>query len=151
VRFVGRSILLLVTVALPTVAARAAETIRGPIEGSVARVIDGDTLEFVAHVWLGLSLTTHVRVRGIDTPEVRGACPREKEMAAQATAYLNALTGAGVTVANVSDDKYFGRVIADVITTSGADVRTAMIASGLARPYDGGASQSWCVVAATGG
>lgn len=134
--------------ALGALDARAAETIRGPVEGSVTRVIDGDTLEFVAHVWLGLSLTTHVRVRGIDTPEVRGDCPREKELAAIATRRLGELTRLGASIANVSDDKYFGRVVADVITAGGVDVGTAMIAAGLARAYNGGARQSWCVVSA---
>ena len=65
-RFVERSILIAAAVALPATGVCAAETIKGPIQGSVSRVIDGDTLEFVAHVWLGLNLTTHVRVRGID-------------------------------------------------------------------------------------
>ena len=134
--------------ALPSAGAEAAESIQGPIQGIVSRVIDGDTLEFVAHVWLGLNLTTAVRVRGIDTPEVRGACQREKDMAAKATRRLNELTAAGVSIANVSDDKYFGRVIADVTAANGTDVRAAMIASGLARPYDGGTRQPWCEVVA---
>jgi endonuclease YncB( thermonuclease family) len=128
--------------------ATAAESIKGPIQGIVTRVIDGDTVEFVAHVWLGLNLTTHVRVRGIDTPEVAGKCAAEKAKAAEATRRLIELTATGITIANVSDDKYFGRVIADVTTAAGTDVRTAMIASGLARAYDGGTRQPWCEVVA---
>jgi micrococcal nuclease len=147
VRLKGIALAAMFAAALPA-PGRAAESITGPVQGIVSRVIDGDTLEFVAHVWLGLNLTTAVRVRGIDTPEVRGACQREKDMAARATRRLNELTSAGVTIANVSDDKYFGRVIADVTAANGTDVRTAMIASGLARPYDGGTRQPWCEVVA---
>jgi endonuclease YncB( thermonuclease family) len=130
--------------------AHAAEALKGPIEGVVVRVIDGDTLEFVAHVWLGLNLTTGVRVRGIDTPEIRGACAREKDLAAKATRRLSELATGGVRIANIADDKYFGRVVADVTTLNGTDVKTAMIASGLARPYDGGSRQPWCDVVSAG-
>jgi endonuclease YncB( thermonuclease family) len=136
--------------ALLATAPSAADTLRGPVAGIVVRAIDGDTLEFVAHVWLGLNLTTDVRVRGIDTPEVRGACAREKDLAAKATRRLSELTAGGVTIANVADDKYFGRVVADVTTSTGTDVKAAMIASGLARPYDGGTRQPWCEVVSAG-
>jgi endonuclease YncB( thermonuclease family) len=124
----------------------ATESLRGPIDGKVVRAIDGDTLEFVAHVWLGLELTTAVRVRGIDAPEVNGACLTEKELARQATQRLSELTASGVVITNVADDKYFGRVTADVTTLSGTDVGTAMIRSGPARPYDGGARVPWCAI-----
>lgn len=131
--------------------AMAAEAIGGPVDGAVTRVVDGDTFEFVAHVWLGLALTVHVRVRGIDTPEVRGKCPREKELASLATAQLGELLVRGAVLVHVGDDKYFGRVVADVIGAGGTDVAVAMIASGLARPYDGGTRASWCDASAVGG
>jgi micrococcal nuclease len=120
------------------------EAIQGPVAGTVVRVIDGDTFEFSAHVWLGLDLTTHVRVRGIDTPEIHGKCTEEKAAAVAASERLRALISGGVTIANVAEDKYFGRVVADVTTTLGGDVGAAMIATGLARPYDGRTRQSWC-------
>src|SRR5262245_60155482 len=145
--FDGRAILAAVAV-LMIPGAHAAETLKGPVEGVVVRVIDGDTLEFVAHVWLGLKLTTNVRLRGIDTPKSRGARAREKGLDAKATRKLNELATGGVVIANVADDKYFGRVVADVTTSNGTDVKAAMIASGLARPYDGGTRQPWCEVVA---
>ena len=144
-RTTGFSVTAIAAVVLST-SAIAAESISGPIEGVVTRVIDGDTVEFVAHVWLGLNLTTHVRVRGIDTPEVAGKCAAEKTRAAEATRRLADLTASGISIANVADDKYAGRVIADVTTATGTDVKAAMIASGLARPYDGSARQPWCEV-----
>ena len=39
----------------------------------------------------------------------------------------------------IDDDKYFGRVVADVVTASGLSVGDWMLGTGLVRPYDGGA------------
>jgi endonuclease YncB( thermonuclease family) len=39
-------------------------------------------------------------------------------------------------------------VIADVTTTAGDDVARAMLASGHARPYAGGARRHWCAAKA---
>lgn len=135
---------LTLALALIATAAQAAETIPGPVFGSVVRVVDGDTFKFAAHIWLGLVVTVDVRLRGIDAPEVHGACAAERTLAAQATARLTELTKAGVVIRNVGDDKYFGRVVADVFTPEGVEVGEALIVSGVARPYEGGTRQPWC-------
>ena len=49
-----------------------------------------------------------------------------------------------LTVLRVGLDKYGGRVLADAATRSVPDISTAMLATGLARPYGGGKRQSWC-------
>lgn len=124
----------------------AAEEVAGPVKAEVLRVIDGDTIEIRAQIWLGLALTSHVRIRGIDTPEMRGACLEEKALAAAARDRLAELAGGTIRLANISDDKYFGRVLADVTASDGTDLGSAMLASGLARPYDGGTRGDWCPV-----
>lgn len=126
--------------------ALAAEEVAGPVQADVVRVIDGDTIEISAQVWLGLRLTSHVRIRGIDTPELRGECASEKAMAAQARDRLTRLAGASISIAHIADDKYAGRVIADAAAADGTDLRDATLASGLARPYDGGTRGDWCAV-----
>jgi micrococcal nuclease len=63
----------------------AGEEVAGPVRADVVRVLDGDTIEISAQVWLGLRLTSHVRIRGIDTPEIRGECASEKLMAAHSS------------------------------------------------------------------
>jgi endonuclease YncB( thermonuclease family) len=139
--------LLLATLAAAAMPARpaAAESIAGPVPAEVVAVVDGDTLKVRAHVWLGMSIDVLVRIRGIDTPELRARCPGERSMAEQATGELGrAVTDGRVSLANVEGDKYYGRVLADVVTPSGADLREVMMASGLARSYDGGARQGWC-------
>jgi endonuclease YncB( thermonuclease family) len=125
---------------------RAADQLPGPINAEVVRVIDGDTIEIKALVWLGLELTSHVRIRGIDTPEIRGKCREEKTLAAAARDRLTELAGNAVRLANIAQDKFGGRVDADVANAGGIDLKTAMLRTGLARPYDGGTRADWCPV-----
>ena len=141
---------VLMALALVTGAAGAEgrERLAGPVVADVQRVIDGDTLVVTAPVWLGIVVTASVRLRGIDTPELRGHCPREKELAQQAQAYLADKATAQVRLTNIEGDKYYGRVEADVATVPGGlSLAQAMLASGLARPYDGGKRGDWCGLA----
>ena len=128
--------------------ARAAERLSGPVAGLVTQVIDGDTLEVRVLVWLDQEVVTRVRIDGIDTPEKRGKCQREKDMAEQARQLTETLLAEpGVTLHDIQHDKYGGRVRARVLTRSGRDVGEQLIAAGLARPYGGKARQTWCSVA----
>ena len=52
--------------------------------------------------------------------------------------------GTVVDLQNIKDDKYLGRINANVILPDGRDVGQIMIDSGLARPYSGGKRQPWC-------
>ena len=52
----------------------------------VVRVVDGDTIEVNAHYWPGHTWRGKVRLRGIDTPELRGKCEIETLMALDANA-----------------------------------------------------------------
>jgi micrococcal nuclease len=129
-----------------------AETISGPVAADVIRVIDGDTLAVRARIWIGLDLVVSARIRGIDTPELNGKCDREKALAAAARTHLVAVVATGkLRMRQIENDKYAGRVVADIVTDDGADLREAMLESGLARPYDGGGRDPWCGVASLGG
>jgi endonuclease YncB( thermonuclease family) len=133
-------------------AARDAETVwrragnpdvRHPVD--VIRTIDGDTFEARVHLQPGLNLTTRVRLRGIDAPELKASCPQELQMAESATDALRALLGEGeVTISNIGPDKYSGRVDADVATRMTPNVSAAMLAAGHARSYNGGHRSGWC-------
>ena len=48
--------------------------VRHPVD--VIRTIDGDTFEARVHLPPDLDLTTRVRLRGIDAPELKAACPQ---------------------------------------------------------------------------
>lgn len=131
--------------ALPAGRAMSAEMLEGPFPARVIEVVDGDSLRVVVQVWLGQHIETLVRIRGIDTPEQRGACPGESAAAQLATAALSRLVGPGpVVLSRIAGDKYFGRVLADVTSDDGVSLAEAMLHSGLARAYDGRARRAWC-------
>jgi endonuclease YncB( thermonuclease family) len=116
---------------------------RHPVD--VVRTIDGDTFEARVHVSPELNLTTRVRLRGIDAPELKASCPQELQMAEAATGALRSLLGEGdVTIFNIGPDKYSGRVVAEVATRRTGNVSTAMLAAGHARRYGGGHRNGWC-------
>jgi endonuclease YncB( thermonuclease family) len=118
---------------------------RAAYPAQVLRVVDGDTFEARVSVWPGLEITTKVRLRGIDAPELRARCTDEQAKAQAARAALVALLGEGaVAVSQVTLDKYGGRVVADASTRRTPDVAAALLAAGHARPYGGGRRESWC-------
>ncbi len=133
----------------------AADRLAGPLPAQVVSVLDGDTLEVRVHIWLGQDLSTRVRLAGIDAPELKGKCDRERDLARRARAYLlarldPATAGAGaVRLRDVRYGKYAGRVLARVETLDGTDLGQGLLAAGLARPYDGRRRASWCEMAAT--
>ena len=65
----------------PALVAVAADRLAGPVQAEVLRVLDGDTGEVEARIWLGQTLRTLVRIRGADTPELHGKCARERDLA----------------------------------------------------------------------
>ena len=114
----------------------------------VVRVVDGDTFEARVHLWPGLEMTTRVRLRGVDAPEIKGACADEFRMAEAAGEMLRALLADGdVAIFNIGPDKYNGRVVADAATRRTPSVSSALLTSGHARPYQGGKRGGWCTAA----
>jgi endonuclease YncB( thermonuclease family) len=117
--------------------------LRHPVD--VIRTVDGDTFEARVHLEPGLDLNTRVRLRGIDAPELKAACPLELQMAEAASDALRTLLGEGqVTIFNIGPDKYSGRVVADVATRKTGNVSAALLAAGHARSYSGGHRNGWC-------
>jgi endonuclease YncB( thermonuclease family) len=111
----------------------------------VVRTIDGDTFEARVHLWPGLEMTTRVRLRGIDAPELKASCPQELQMAEAAGSALRGLLDEGeVTIYNIGPDKYNGRVVADAATRRTENVSAALLAGGFARRYGGGRREGWC-------
>lgn len=133
----------------PAVSAAAArEILAGPVPARVVEIVDGDTLVVRARIWLGHDVETRVRLAGIDAPELKGKCPRERSLARAARAFLAArLDGASVMLRDVRYGKYAGRVLARLETAADGDIGAALLAAGLARPYEGRRRLSWCETA----
>lgn len=109
-------------------------------------IFDGDTFSASVKLDTDVNITVRVRLINIDTPEMNGKCEREKLMAARARDVLSALIPRGTVVEldNIKDDKYLGRINANVFLPDGRDVGLILIDSGLGRPYKGGKRQPWC-------
>jgi endonuclease YncB( thermonuclease family) len=127
--------------------ARPAETTTSRMAhpAEVVRVLDGDTFEARVHLWPGLDVTTRVRLRGIDAPEMKARCGDERVRAEAARDALRAILDQGeVGVSRVTLDKYGGRVVADASTQATPDVSAALLGAGVARRYSGGHRDGWC-------
>ena len=124
--------------------AHAAAPMAGPVEARVIEVVDGDTIRVAARIWLGQDVETLVRIAGIDAPELRGRCTRERRMAAAARDLLARQLFGSVVLTAIANGTYAGLVVAHVALPRGADVAALLLEAGLARPYDGGARQPWC-------
>lgn len=108
---------------------------------------DGDTITVeIPGVHALLGREAKVRVRGIDTPEVKGKSPCEKDAARAARNLVEAelKRAQRIDLKHVEKDKYF-RILADV-SYDGKDLREILIKNRLANPYDGGtkAKTDWC-------
>ena len=114
----------------------------GPVRAEVMRIIDGDTFEVSARIWLGEAVDVRVRIEGIDAPELHANCAEELRRAEAGRDYLSRrIAGGEVELRDVRYDKYGGRIRA-VVRDDRGDVGAAMIAAGLARPYHGERRQS---------
>lgn len=123
----------------------AAEILPGPFAADVVRVVDGDTLDVSARVWLGQTVQVRVRLDGVDTPELRGRCAGERARAEQALNWLaDQVAGRSIALRQVRFGKYAGRIVARVELDDGQDLSVMLLQAGLARPYRGGKRVDWC-------
>jgi len=138
-------LLLLATAAKANPITKGETRLEGPIEATVIRVIDGDTIFVEAHVWLEQSIKTFIRLKGVDAAEKRAKCAYELEMANTATNFLKKeIEGKRVLLKNIDYGKYSRRVLADVLTQEREMVSEMLFERHLARYYNGGKRKSWC-------
>jgi len=107
--------------------------------GQVIKVYDGDTFTLAAYLPYNESplYRFSVRLRGIDTPEIKGGTEEEKSAAVLARTELsNMIMNKSVVLTNIGTEKY-GRILADVYV-EGVHVNQHMLDTKLALPYDGG-------------
>ena len=106
---------------------------------SIASIYDGDTFK----INLNCSLAVYcekvpVRVRGVDTPEIKGKTEREKKLAQKAKEFAKEfLSQEPINLSNCSRDKYF-RLLCDVKNGQGKDLAQELIKRDLGYSYDGG-------------
>ena len=113
----------------------------------VVYIVDGDT--FVGDVLLADKtevMSVKIRLRNVDTPEIHGSCESEIRRAEYAKQRLGELipVGSVVEIKNVKNDKYQGRIDANVFDSANRDVGSVLIKEKVGRSYSGGKRESWC-------
>ena len=139
-------IALLILLALSINATSLKNTIyKNAVVEKVTSIYDGDT--FRANIKdyppiVGKRMA--IRILGIDTPEMRGKCVKEKLLARDAKKLtVSLLRGANVIeLKNIKRGKYF-RLLADVYV-DGVSVADQLLKAGYAVRYDGGTKIDWC-------
>jgi len=111
----------------------------------VLRVYDGDTIFVnINKIPPVLGYDLGVRLRGIDTPEIRGKCDHEKELAKQAKILVLEKIIKNkykVDLKNCERGKYF-RIVCDVYAPD--NIGDMLIENNLAYDYEGGTKIDWC-------
>ena len=144
-RYRTRLIMFGITTLALAFAAQAA-ALEQRVPARVKRVIDGDTFKVEARVWPGITAQSNVRVRGVDTPEIRRAkCGEyERRRGLAARDFVRGVIGERVWLVNVGYGKFGRRVVASVLLADGRDLATLLLATGHALPYHGGRRPKWC-------
>jgi endonuclease YncB( thermonuclease family) len=111
---------------------------------SVVSVYDGDTIKVNISGYPDIiGKAVSIRVKGIDTPEMRDKRPKIKKLAKKARQFvLSRVRSAKVIeLKNVKRGKYF-RIVADVYI-NGVNLGDELIKAGLAKRYGGKKKAKW--------
>lgn len=123
------------------------------LKENIIRVYDGDTIYVnILGVPDVFGKNIGVRLKGIDTPEMRSKCAsadqRDLETAAAKAAkgfvenVIRISKGNHLVLSNVSRDKYF-RLLADVYVDD-VNLSDRLIEQGYGKAYFGGTKGDWC-------
>ena len=111
----------------------------------VISVYDGDTFRVdIESLPPIVGKNIPIRLNGVDTPEIRGKCQYEKDLALKARDFVrNKLANAKeIKLTKLQRGKYF-RVVADVMI-DGVSLEQELLENKLAYKYTGGKKSSWC-------
>ena len=115
------------------------------IVSKVISVYDGDTFRVdIDSLPPIVGKNIPIRLNGVDTPEIRGKCQYEKDLALKARDFVrNKLANAKeIKLTKLQRGKYF-RVVADVMV-DGVSLEKMLLDNELAYKYTGGKKSSWC-------
>jgi len=111
----------------------------------VISVYDGDTFRVdIASLPPIVGKNIAIRVSGVDTPEIRGKCQYEKNLALEARDFVRGklANAKEIKLTNLQRGKYF-RMVANVLV-DGVSLEQELLDNELAYEYSGGKKLSWC-------
>ena len=137
--------LLLITALLITFQVQAKPQYGTVTVSKVISVYDGDTFRVnIDSLPPIVGKNIAIRVNGVDTPEIRGKCQYEKNLALEARDFVRGkLSNAKeIKLINLQRGKYF-RVVANVLV-DGVSLEQELLDNKLAYRYGGGKKLNWC-------
>jgi len=111
----------------------------------VISVYDGDTFRVnIASLPPIVGKNIAIRVNGVDTPEIRGKCQYEKNLALEARDFVRGklANAKEIKLTNLQRGKYF-RVVANVLVDD-VSLEQELLDNKLAYEYSGGKKLNWC-------
>ena len=136
---------LILAAFVTTISAQAAPQYGTVTVSKVNSVYDGDTFRVdINSLPPIVGKNIPIRVNGVDTPEIRGKCQYEKNLALEARDFVrDKLSNAKeIKLTNLQRGKYF-RVVANVLV-DGVSLEQELLDNKLAYRYGGGKKLSWC-------
>ena len=140
-----KKLLLLLALCLGFFSVHAAPEYGTVTVSKVISVYDGDTFRVdIDSLPPIVGKNIPIRLNGVDTPEIRGKCEHEKDLAIKARDFVrNKLANAKeIKLNNLQRGKYF-RVVANVMV-DGVNLEQELLDNELAYKYTGGKKSSWC-------
>ena len=134
-----------VTLISISIFAAVAQTYGTITDVEIVRVYDGATFFVAIESYPAIvGAEIGIRVRGIDCPEIRASCRRERELAVTARDFVRAVLASAerVDLVAVERGKYF-RIVATVLV-DGVDLSELLIERGLAVRYEQRDEIDWC-------
>ena len=128
-----------------TLSAQAAPQYGTVTVSKLISVYDGDTFRVdIASLPPIVGKNIAIRVNGVDTPEIRGKCQYEKNLALEARDFVRGklANAKEIKLTNLQRGKYF-RVVANVLV-DGVSLEQELLDNELAYEYSGGKRLSWC-------
>jgi micrococcal nuclease len=103
---------------------------------AVAKVVDGDTVDFDLDLGFSLTLRQRVRLYGIDAPELRSKDPIEKAKGQESQAFVvQWFQQPGPVLVRTTKEEKVGRMLADCYREGAPSLCTELLQRGLAAPY----------------
>jgi len=140
-----KKLLLLLILSLGVFSSQAAPQYGTAIVSKVISVYDGDTFRVdIDSLPPIVGKNIPIRLNGVDTPEIRGKCQYEKDLALKARDFLRKklANAKEIKLTKLQRGKYF-RVVADVMV-DGVSLEQELLENKLAYKYTGGKKSSWC-------
>ena len=105
--------------------------------------VDGDSCNFIVPS-IDPTKSTRIRFSKIDTPEIKGACLKERNLAQQAKAYtVSRLKNAQAITLTIEGVGFYKRKLGEILV-DGQSLNQALLEAGLAKAYDPKKQNDWC-------